>query len=134
MVLPAPFGPISPTVSPGPTSMETSSTATMPPNRTVAACSASAGVTCPPAVASGPLTCPSLVSTWVGDGSLMPPPLLAAVAGAARPERPLDLVAVYADDAARILRQARAPRPNATIVSGPQRIGSHCWMRAGKTA
>src|SRR5919204_1331552 len=35
VVLPAPFGPIRPTISPSPTSSETSSTATIPPNRRV---------------------------------------------------------------------------------------------------
>src|SRR6185437_11864978 len=33
VVLPAPFGPISPTIEPSATSRETSSSATMPPNR-----------------------------------------------------------------------------------------------------
>jgi hypothetical protein len=35
VVLPAPFGPIRPTVSPGSTSNETPSSATMPPKRRV---------------------------------------------------------------------------------------------------
>ncbi len=42
--MPAPFGPINPTISPSPTSNETSSTATIPPNRSVT-CSTSSRAT-----------------------------------------------------------------------------------------
>ena len=41
VVFPAPFGPMSPTTSPGVTVNETSSTATTPPNRTVMPCTSS---------------------------------------------------------------------------------------------
>src|SRR5436305_14560944 len=43
VVLPAPFGPISPTIEPSATSSETSSSATIPPNRSRAWSSASSG-------------------------------------------------------------------------------------------
>src|SRR5438876_4600040 len=44
VVLPAPFGPISPTISPASTSSDTSSTATMPPNRFVTFCTVSSAI------------------------------------------------------------------------------------------
>ena len=41
VVFPAPLGPISPVISPGSTPMLTSSTATLPPKRTVTSCASS---------------------------------------------------------------------------------------------
>ena len=45
VVLPAPFGPISPTISPGSASIETSSSATIPPNSRVTCSTVSKGAT-----------------------------------------------------------------------------------------
>src|SRR4051794_32813442 len=47
VVLPAPFGPISPTISPSPTSNETSSSATIPPKRRVTCFTSSSAIGVP---------------------------------------------------------------------------------------
>ena len=54
VVLPAPFGPISPTIWPGATSKDTPSSATMPPKRTQTSCTRS--------------------NACAGAGSIPPPP------------------------------------------------------------